>query len=83
MKNKKAIKILGLSLAASVLTGCNNFNPADETVTEVYGPPVVMERPIDEARDTKDKIEEIYESIDPSDEQITCDYGVMIPEDFN
>ena len=69
------------AISATMLTGCNWFNPEDNEPVAVYGPPEDFE----DYRPEDNQNEDVYgpppfDDYDPADEDIECVYGP--PEDF-
>ena len=69
------------AISATMLTGCNWFNPEDNEPVAVYGPPEDFE----DYRPEDNEPECVYgpppfDDYDPADEEIECVYGP--PEDF-
>ena len=69
------------AISATMLTGCNWFNPEDNEPVAVYGPPEDFE----DYRPEDNEPECVYgpppfDDYDPADEDIECVYGP--PEDF-
>lgn len=69
------------AISATLLTGCNWFNPEDNEPVAVYGPPEDFE----DYRPEDNQNEDVYgpppfDDYDPADEDIECVYGP--PEDF-
>ena len=64
------------AISATMLTGCNWFNPEDNEPVAVYGPPEDFE----DYRPEDNQNEDVYgpppfDDYDPADEDIECVYG--------
>lgn len=80
MKNKKVQAMLATAIVSAALAGGCGFNPAEEEMTEVYGPAPYEEEVIipeeeaekEEQSSEEEKTEELFA---PSEETEVCVYG--------
>ncbi len=87
MKNKKVQAMLATAIVSAALAGGCGFNPAEEEMTEVYGPAPYEEEVIipeeeskemeesDSEKDIAEEDERTKEVFAPADEEEVCVYG--------
>ena len=82
MKNKKVQAMLATAIVSAALAGGCGFNPAEEEMSEVYGPAPYEEEIIIPEEESEEKEEQVSEedikaedAFNPAEEAEVCVYG--------
>ena len=85
MKKNKLKSLLGISIVASMISGCDTFNPSFESEMDMYGPAPIVDEQEEFRPELEDQVEDYGvmpydEDFDASDEPLALLYGVFEEE---